>query len=163
MASAPVRPAGFWIRLGAALIDFAVFFLVQASYGYVAGRLYGLDPSEAWTLAPMLWLFTVLFTAAYTTILHAAFGQTIGKLAVGIRVVADDGEPPRFGAALLRYIGYYVSLATLGVGYLMAGLRSDKRALHDLLAGTRVVRRAEVAPPVATAPEPADEIVPPVA
>ncbi len=163
MATPPVRPAGFWIRVGAALIDFGVFFLVQVSYGYVAGRVFGVDPSEAWTLAPLLWVFTLLFTAAYTTILHAVFGQTIGKLAVGVRVVGDDGEPPRFGAALLRYVGYFVSLATLGIGYLMAGLRSDKRALHDLLAGTRVVRRAPPPVTVEAAPEPAEEVAPPLA
>ncbi len=162
MASLAVRPAGFWIRVVAALIDFAVFFLVQVSYGYLAGRIYRLDPSESWTLAPLLWVFTLVFAAAYTTILHAAFGQTIGKMLAGVRVVDDDGEPPRFGAALLRHIGYFVSILTLGVGYLMAGLRTDKRALHDLLAGTRVVHVDGTPAIDSTATEPADEIAPTV-
>src|SRR5439155_775002 len=60
---------------------------------------------------------------------------------VGVRVVVgEDGVPPSFGASLLRYVAYFVSSATLGLGYVMAALRHDKRALHDLIAGTRVER-----------------------
>src|SRR5256886_13771384 len=93
----------------------------------------------------MVWTFTFVFAAAYTTVLHALFGQTVGKMIVGVRVVVgEDGVPPSFGASLLRYVAYFVSSATLGLGYVMVALRHDKRALHDLIAGTRVecVRRA---------------------
>ena len=135
-----VRPAGFWIRAVALIIDFALFFFVQVSYGFVAGMTTGVAVKDAWTLTPMLWTFTLIFTAAYTTALHAGWGQTLGKLIVGVRVVDLDGEPPRIGAALLRYIGYFASIVTMFLGYVMAGLRSDKRALHDLIAGTRVER-----------------------
>jgi uncharacterized RDD family membrane protein YckC len=129
------RPAGFWIRAVAFAIDLIVLFLVQASLRLLAVRFWGAD------MAPV-GPFTLLFAALYSTVLHALTGQTIGKLMVGVRVVNIDGSDVAVGAALLRFVGYFASFATFTLGYVMAGLRRDKRALHDLLAGTRVERVA---------------------
>ena len=135
------RPAGFWIRAVALALDFAIFSLVQASYGALAHLVRGTQVQDAWTLAPTVWTFTFVFAAVYTTVLHALFGQTIGKMIVGVHVVVgEDGAPPSFGVSILRFVAYFASCATLGLGYVMAGLRHDKRALHDLIAGTRVER-----------------------
>jgi uncharacterized RDD family membrane protein YckC len=133
------RPAGFWMRAVAALVDFSVFFVVQVSFGYVAGRAVGPDVEDLAAFVPLVWVFTLIFAAAYTTVLHSLVGgQTIGKMLVGIRAVDLGGDPVPVGAALLRFVGYFPSLATFGLGFAMAGLRRDKRALHDLIAGTRV-------------------------
>lgn len=144
------RPAGFWIRAAAALVDFSLFFLVQASFGYIASRAIGPDAADSVALVPLVWMFTVLFAGTYTTVLHGLVGgQTIGKMLVGIRLVEVDGAVVSVGAALLRFAGYFASLAGFGLGYVMAGLRRDKRALHDLIAGTRVehvARRRASAP-----------------
>ena len=147
------RPAGFWIRALAALLDFLVFLLVQFSFGLIGGRVWGPDVASTPTFRPIVVLFTVVFAGAYSTLLLALGGQTIGKMLVGVRVVAGE-ELPSIGAALLRFIGYFVSLGTLTLGYVMAGLRQDKRALHDLIAGTRVeyVSRADAEAPVAPPP-----------
>jgi uncharacterized RDD family membrane protein YckC len=156
------RPAGFWIRALALAIDFAIFFLVQVSYGALAHVMLGTRVDEAWTLTPTLWLFTLFFAGAYTIVLHTLFGQTVGKLVVGIRVLAGDAPPP-FGTSLLRYCAYFASVASFGLGYVMAGLRRDKRALHDLIAGTRVEWLPEApapAPPPAAEP-PASAPAPP--
>src|SRR5262245_43200541 len=140
-AMTQARPAGFWIRTVAALVDFSVLFLVQGSFGYLAGRVIGPDLEDSMALVPLVWLFTLLFAGAYTTVLQGVVGgQTIGKMLVNIRVVNVDGSAVSVGAALLRFVGYFISLAACGIGYVMAGLRRDKRALHDLLAGTRVER-----------------------
>jgi uncharacterized RDD family membrane protein YckC len=136
----PRRPAGFWIRLVALVVDGLVFALVQLSLGLLAARIWGVEAEREAALQGAVAAFTLLFTAAYAIVLHSLAGQTIGKLVVGVQVVGDDGEPPRPGAALLRYLGYFASLFTFGIGFLMAGLRADKRGLHDLLAGTRVER-----------------------
>lgn len=146
-------PAGFWLRALAALVDGAVFLLVQISLGYVGVAVEGPDGEGLALVGP----FTLLFSLAYTTLLHALLdGQTIGKMLTGIRVVAVGGQAVPIGVALLRYAGYFVSLVPLGLGFLMAGLRSDKRALHDLIAGTRVERIMVAAVPSAVAPaEPA--------
>jgi uncharacterized RDD family membrane protein YckC len=59
-------------------------------------------------------------------------------MALQIRVVSMDGGPLSFGQAVGRYFATFLSALILGIGFIMAGVRSDKRALHDLLAGTRV-------------------------
>jgi uncharacterized RDD family membrane protein YckC len=134
------RPAGFWIRAVAGLADFVVLLLVQSSLVFAGKRLAGAAPGGSPALQASVVLCTLLFAALSTTVLHAWGGQTLGKLIAGVRVVAVDGAPLPAGAALLRWFGYFGSLAPLGLGFAMAGLRRDKRALHDLLAGSRVER-----------------------
>jgi uncharacterized RDD family membrane protein YckC len=133
-------PAGFWIRAIAFVLDVIVMFFVQASYSAVASVLFGADPETSLAVSSTVSLFTLVFAALYTTVLHASTGQTLGKFVARIRVVALDGEPPEAGAAFLRWLAYALSFATFGFGFLMAGLRTDKRALHDMIASTRVER-----------------------
>jgi uncharacterized RDD family membrane protein YckC len=146
------RPAGFWIRALSALADFALFFLVQISFGYVAAVAVGPDVDEVPLFVPLVWVFTLLFAGLYTTVLHARVGgQTVGKMLTGVRVMGVEGGALSVGAAFLRFIGYFVSLGTVGLGFAMAGLRRDRRALHDLLAGSRVVHAGAIpaaAPPL---------------
>jgi uncharacterized RDD family membrane protein YckC len=138
-------PAGFWVRALAFVIDGLVLLFVQASYGSVAALVFGVDPERSWDVSSAVSFFTLVFAALYTTVLHASVGQTVGKMLTRIRVVAADDAPPDGGAAFLRWLGYFVSFATFGFGFLMAGLRPDKRALHDVIAGTRVERVPRVA------------------
>jgi len=138
--ASPLRPAGFWIRAVALMIDLVVFWLVQLSFEAMATAMLGPGADGGSSQSPAAPLFTLLFTAAYTTVLHAVTGQTIGKSLVGVRVLDTGGAPLTLGAAFLRYLAYFISLMPLGFGYLVAALRRDKRALHDLIAGTRVDR-----------------------
>jgi uncharacterized RDD family membrane protein YckC len=154
------RPAGFWIRALAAIIDFAVLFVVYSSFKILGARLAGADLEGAEALKPLASFFTVVFAGAYTSVLHCLAGQTIGKMIVGVKVVAGEDGPPPFGAALLRFAGYFASAGTCTLGFVMAGLRGDKRALHDLIAGTRVERSRE---PEAAPPPPAETPGPVVA
>jgi uncharacterized RDD family membrane protein YckC len=156
-----VRPAGFWVRAVALVIDVLVLAIVEASFRFAARRLWGASIEDSAVLHSMTALFTLIFACVYVTVLHAGTGQTIGKLVVKAHVVLADGGPVPVGVAVLRFFAHFVSCVTFGFGYLMAGLRSDKRALHDLIAGTRVERRLpeRAAPPI----EPADATVPPIA
>lgn len=149
------RPAGFWIRALALGVDFVLFAFVQVTFNFLAARTFGVAVEDDLSYQSAVFLFTVIFTCLYTSAMHATAGQTIGKMLARVEVVDAEGEPPRFGTALLRYIGYYASFFTFTLGFIMAGLRQDKRALHDLLAGTWVVHVPRVAPaPPAPAPEP---------
>ena len=152
--SPATRPAGFWIRVVAALADLVVCLLVERSFGAIAWRIAGPEADDPTAIGGLVGMFALLFAATYSAVLHSLpWGQTIGKMLVGIRVVSNDGEPVVFGAALLRFAGYFASLLPLGVGFVMAGLRRDKRALHDRLAGTRVERVPRiVVPPSRPAP-----------
>lgn len=146
--ASPPRPAGFWIRAVALGIDLVVFALVQFSFEAMATAMLGPGADGDGLQSPAALLFTLLFTAVYTTVLHAVTGQTIGKSLVGVRVLGTDGAPLTLGAAFLRYLAYFISLIPLGFGYLVAALRRDKRALHDLIAGSRVERTGSRRRPV---------------
>jgi uncharacterized RDD family membrane protein YckC len=153
------RPAGFWIRALALAVDFIVFAFVQFTFSYGAARVFGPAAQDDLTYQSAVFFFTLIFTLLYTSAMHATAGQTIGKMLTWVQVVGADGEPPTFGTAVLRYIGYYASFFTFTLGFIMAALRRDKRALHDLIAGTWVVRVPRVAPappppPAPPAPEP---------
>jgi uncharacterized RDD family membrane protein YckC len=140
LPSGPAPAAGFWIRAVALFIDVLIWSLIRLSLDVVAASLWVQDVEDSPFFQSMLGSFSLLFMALYTTVLHAFGGQTLGKLAVGVRVVGVDGAPLPFGAALLRWFALFLSLMPLGFGFLMAGLRRDKRALHDLVAGSRVER-----------------------
>jgi uncharacterized RDD family membrane protein YckC len=93
-----------------------------------------------WTLlpaAPML-AFLGLLKLSYFGAFTAACGQTIGKMAMRIRVIGDDAtlDPAR---AARRTLMSAVSLLAVGIGFIPVLLDPDRRALHDRLAGTRVV------------------------
>ncbi|HEX3175328.1 MAG TPA: RDD family protein [Methylomirabilota bacterium] len=135
------RPAGFWIRLLALVIDVGVIMLAEVLLGAIAARRWDTDLDRSPALHALVAFFTLLFAVLYPTVLHAVAGQTIGKLVVGARVVATDGEALPLGAALARAVAFWLSVPfTLGLGPLLGGLRKDKRALHDLVAGSRVER-----------------------
>jgi uncharacterized RDD family membrane protein YckC len=119
-ASGDTHPAGFWIRLVAFVIDALVIALAQLILQIIAVARLGADAA-----ANAAGFFTFVFAVAYPTVLHAIGGQTIGKLLTRVRVVAlDGGTLPRL----------------FGIGHVVAGLRKDKRAFHDLLAGSRAER-----------------------
>jgi uncharacterized RDD family membrane protein YckC len=132
----PTHPAGFWIRLVAFLIDLVVIFLAQFVLRVVAVARFGSGGAPG-----AVGFFTFVFAVAYPMVLHALTGQTLGKLLTRVRVVALDGEALPVGAALLRAVAFWATLPlTLGIGHIVGGLRKDKRAFHDLIAGSRAER-----------------------
>ena len=144
-----IRAAGFWIRVVAAIIDTAVILVAQAVLYAVASMVFGGRSSIAIRGAAQV--FGAMLMAVYSVLCHWRWGGDLGKMAVDIRVVTrrptptspgwlTDGGPLTLGCGALRQLASLLSSATLGVGYLMAGFRRDKRALHDLIAGTRVER-----------------------
>ena len=150
MPEAPVdaglEPVGFWPRLGAYLID--MLLLNGLSYVVLgAPPQFKFDPTTlpdletlGRTLGPYL-AASLGLHLLYHVSLNGQFGATLGKMAIGARIVNLDGSRIGFGRAFLRWLGLFVTQLTLGFGYLLIALRVDKRALHDLLARTRVVYR----------------------
>jgi len=168
---AVTHPAGFWIRLVAFMIDLLVIMVVQFLLQVIARVRFR---SDADGVMGAVAFFTFVFAVAYPTVLHAIAGQTLGKLATRVRVVALDGEALPLGASFLRAIAFWAALGfTLGIGHIVGGLRKDKRAFHDLLAGSRTERlpppapsrrmaaRRQAPPLVAASPVPAAPFQPP--
>ena len=67
-------------------------------------------------------------------------GATPGKMALGLKVVRPNGGPITLGRAVGRYFAKRLSSITLGIGYIIAGFDAEKRAMHDMIVDTRVVR-----------------------
>lgn len=143
VAAVPRAPNG--LRVLAAAIDLAIIGGIDLAVVYFTLRVSGLTWADASGLPIVpLAAFFLLLNGGYATIFTAAAGQTIGKMLAGIRVVpaAADAETPRLAVstALVREAACLLSLIPAGVGFLVALVRSDGRALHDALVNTRVVR-----------------------
>ena len=128
-------------RVAAALVDLALLGSINALTLYFTLRLCALAAREWYLLpvAPML-AFFLLMDAGYLVVFTTAGGQTIGKMALGLRVVRDDDGAVPVGTALMRSLGAIASTLCLGAGLLPALLHQDRRAVHDRLSGTHVVR-----------------------
>ena len=81
-------------------------------------------------------------SALYHTLLLAWRGQTLGKIAVHIRVVRPDGGKLTLGQSFVRSLGYPISALPLFLGFLVAFKSANRRTLHDMIAGTMVVRES---------------------
>jgi uncharacterized RDD family membrane protein YckC len=128
------------LRVASALVDVAILGAINALTIYFTVRLCGLTTSE-WQVLPVLPLvaFFLLLDGGYLTLFTAAGGQTIGKMAFGLKVVGYEQQPVPVGLSLLRALGCMASTLCLGLGLVPAFL-GGRLALHDRLADTRVVR-----------------------
>jgi len=136
----PLSVASLGSRTAAALIDQAILAGVDLAVVYCTLRMAALPMSD-WQVLPLLplLLFLGLLKVAYFSAFTAMGGQTIGKMAAGIQVVADDGPSLDPARAIGRTITGALSLAPLGLGLLPALFGPERRAFHDRVAHTRVV------------------------
>ena len=142
------RYAGFWLRFAAALLDglivtFSLTLLAVSWFAIQGWRptfiglpevLGVLSVRYPWVSLVAPWLYWSLFESS-------ELQATPGKVALGLRVADLAGTRLTFGRATGRYFAKWLSVLTLFVGYLMAGFTRRKQALHDLVAGTVIVRR----------------------
>lgn len=126
-------------RVAAAAIDHLILFSIDLVVVYFTLRMAALDMGN-WALLPQVPLatFLVVIKLAYFCAFTAIGGQTIGKMAARIRVVTEADGELEGSHAVRRTAAGAVSALTLGLGFL-PGLVGQRRALHDRLAGTRVV------------------------
>ena len=130
-------------RCLAALLDIAILVTIGWIVLYLTLRICGLPFSRIAAIPAVPFMsFLLLIAGGYLTLFTAAGGQTIGKMATGIRVVSMDQDLVRvpLGRAILRAAGYFVSALPAGLGFLAALVAADRRAIHDRLADTRVVK-----------------------
>jgi uncharacterized RDD family membrane protein YckC len=163
--------AGFWIRVGAYLIDIIpqlilwgiLFIPMFASIGDVIRDVpppapgVSIDSPEfqayqaliqqriSEALAPMYSLsgLSQLLSAVYFIGFWTWRGQTPGMMLLGLRIARDaDGTPPGLARSILRYVGYVISTIVLFIGFIWVAFDRKKQGWHDKIAGTVVVRRA---------------------
>lgn len=133
--------AGFWIRLGAGVIDWVfmlIVFFVPLSFIYGA---------EMWVSDKLIYGFWDLmlgYVAPFVATIWfwLRFLATPGKMATNLEVVdARTGKKMSTGQAVGRYFGYIVATLPLGLGLLWIGIDKRKQGWHDKLAGTVVLRK----------------------
>ncbi len=133
--------APFSLRCGALLIDYIVLVAIVAVATLVARLLGSAGRSTGNSTETIGWLLVLFVAILNFGILPGLLGQTIGKWATGLRIERTDGQGLSIGRSFLRhFVGYPLSLLTLGVGFLVAAVNARGRALEDLVADTVVVR-----------------------
>ena len=155
-----VKYAGFWIRFLASFLDtlflalpvgIVIYFLSDGNWfdfaQYQQNMQYAMsgNASKALATQPQMSIKWELLFEVSVLIVTVLFwkrwkGATPGKKFVHIKIVdAKSFEDINNKQAITRSVGYIASIFSLFIGFLMVGVRKDKRGLHDLLAGTIVI------------------------
>jgi uncharacterized RDD family membrane protein YckC len=130
-------------RIAAAVLDGLLLAALDAAVVYFTLRVSRLDTSGLALLPPApLAAFLLLLNGGYLTVFTAATGQTIGKMALHLRVISAADEPLTIGGALLRAAALLVCALPAGLGLMPAAFDRAGRGLHDRLAATRVISTA---------------------
>jgi uncharacterized RDD family membrane protein YckC len=141
--------AGRGQRLGASLLDMLIGLVYGVPLVLALGMWEYMKAGK--TPPPSLTFLSTALGFAFFVLIHGYFlkktGQTIGKKIVGIRIADLDGDVPSFGKLLaLRYLPTSLVLLIPGLGGMLPAIdvlfifRSDRRCVHDLIAGTQVLR-----------------------
>jgi uncharacterized RDD family membrane protein YckC len=150
----PYGYGGFWIRFGARFIDGILLTVVgQVTNGLLGILFYSRfvwvgqpaqpDPKALplyFTYVAITMLAGVGIGLGYEWYFLAKHQATLGKMALGLKVVRADGSRLSSGRIIGRYFSTIVSQITLCIGYMMAGWDDEKRALHDRICDTRVIK-----------------------
>lgn len=134
-------PAGIMSRLVAVAIDFAILLAIDVLVVYFTMKICGLTAADLEVLpkAPLL-AFFVVQNGGYLVVFTAG-GQTLGKMAMGIKVISTGGrEQIDVPHSLLRTVLWLLLAIPAGLGFLTALFSPERRGLHDRFAGTRVIK-----------------------
>jgi uncharacterized RDD family membrane protein YckC len=135
------REAAISARIVAVIIDLLILAATDAIVIYFTMKICGVTVDELAMLPKVPLLAFLLVQNGGYLVAFTAGGQTLGKMAVDIRVVpADEDQVLDLGRACVRTGVWLVLAVPAGLGFLTALFTDDRRALHDRLAGTRVVR-----------------------
>lgn len=142
-----IRYAGFWRRFGAVFIDGIIMYVANLPIGLLFGLLMpAMSSAQKDITSPLFWpsvgimyVLQLFIPACYVIIMLGKYGATLGKKAVGIKVVMSDGSPITYGRSTGRYFATILSGLIMNIGYIMAAFDEEKRALHDHMCNTRVI------------------------
>jgi uncharacterized RDD family membrane protein YckC len=139
-------------RIGGALIDLIIVLLISGVICFVWGFLIGIDDGElnlTKQQSESLWrargtLVGLFVDCVYSVLMMTGSEQaTYGQKAVGIKIIKDNGTKIGFGTAIGRWVGSIFSSILLKIGFLIAMFTTNKKTLHDLMAGTIVIENEQ--------------------
>jgi uncharacterized RDD family membrane protein YckC len=155
VARPTVSYAGFWLRFVAFIIDaivlgfigFAITLPFAASLP-IGAFMRGRPPMSPEEWAPFvgalgrLTLIRIVVNWLYYALLQSSAWQaTLGKKALGLEVTDLQGGRISFGRATGRFFAKFLSAMILLIGFFMIGFTEKKQGLHDMVAGTLVIRK----------------------
>ncbi|MBI5461303.1 MAG: RDD family protein [Gammaproteobacteria bacterium] len=142
MSDQDIHYAGFWIRVGASLIDTALILVVTFPLLYaIYGKAYFNVDITGFIAGPADFLISWVLPAIAIILFWINRQATPGKMALSLRIVdADTGGALSVGQSVGRYFGYFVSTIPLGLGLIWVAFDKRKQGWHDKLAHTVVVR-----------------------
>jgi uncharacterized RDD family membrane protein YckC len=120
--------AGFWLRMGALLIDVLLIGILTQSSDYFFGSFQHHSNVH------------LLVLAVYGACMWKLRGSTVGGIVCDLRVVRVDGRNVEWETAIVRALGCFLSLAVCGLGFIWIAFDQNHQAWHDKIAGTVVVR-----------------------
>jgi len=135
---------GFWIRFVAVFIDGIALWIVNFAIQTVT-RTRITNPADLGSAMGFIginFVISIGLSLFYEAFFLVQYGATPGKMIFKLKVITPDGGGITWGRAIGRYFAKWLSGMILMIGYIMAGFDSEKRALHDHIAGTRVIRTA---------------------
>lgn len=130
--------APFFLRCGALFIDYMLLLSVPV-FALIGNKFLGdgtyTGPGTAvWTMTIILWVANFLLFPLLR-------GQTLGKFLTGLTILNQDGTSISLITILRRNVlGYFITAATLGIGFFTSVFSRKGRALHDMVAGTVLIR-----------------------
>lgn len=146
--SSELSYVGFWVRFLAFLLDSLVvmgFLYIVALFIPVSVDTSSLNLADQEALIAILPVILprmgldALLAALVFLVLWNFIRSSLGKLIFRAYIVNTDGQKASFGQLLVRYIGYFVSLVFLGLGFVWIAFDPKKQGWHDKLAGTVVI------------------------
>ena len=139
--------AGFWRRFGALFLDNILMGIAGGLLGFVIGIIAGAagaagqNGQASMGLLFGVQLVTFLMQMMYFAGMESSSSQaTLGKMALGIKVVDLQGRRISFGRGVGRFFAKILSGIILAIGYIMAAFTEKKQGLHDMIAGTLVIK-----------------------
>ena len=138
MEAMEVKYAGFWMRFWAYLLDLLVIGSLNGIVIYPIFRALDLSLNKANMFAPVSIVTAIIFYV-YFVLMTRFFGQTLGKMVFGLRVISLQDQSLSWGAIIFReWIGRFIS-GTIIILYVVVGFLPKKQGIHDLFADTTVI------------------------
>ena len=158
--------AGFWRRLGAYIVDAFVLAAIFSVLEPIYSRGFQLFWNFSFADDAGIWVkhlmnlespAAMILSGVYFVSFWVARGQTLGMMVAGVKVIHIDGTQVDTGRAIVRYLGYIISIIPFFLGFIWVAIDARKQGWHDKLAETYVVKIPAVpeatpaAPPTAAA------------
>jgi uncharacterized RDD family membrane protein YckC len=143
--------AGFWIRVGAKIIDSIIMMIVIVPvFILVFGGVFvqaiqnpgGPPPEVSAGLMAIYYIVALVFPAIYNTFCVGKWAATPGKMMLKLKIVKGDSSNISYARALGRHFAEMLSGIILYIGYIMIAFDDEKRSLHDRICDTRVIKRS---------------------